>query len=103
MGKILPLDQQERRPQGCAGPHIVDQRIRYTVALAATLNAILTQNKTSKVLKSQGPTFGTPYWQVLIIMTVILHHGSVAVWGLIGLRRTRRTGSCQHYWPGLKG
>lgn len=51
----------------------MDQRIKYIPALIRIAATVHIQNKASIVERSQGPAFGTPYWQIFMRMVPMLH------------------------------
>jgi hypothetical protein len=46
--------------------------MRYRPALAAALSPVYIQNRICKVLRSQTPQCGAPYWHMLVRMTAML-------------------------------
>lgn len=50
----------------------VDHKMRYRPALAAALSPVYIQNKICRVLRSQTPQCGAPYWHMLVRITAML-------------------------------
>jgi hypothetical protein len=66
------LDRTEKESCRLMNAHSVDHRIRYIPALISIAATVHIQNNTSIVVRSQGPVFGTPYWQMFMRIVPIL-------------------------------